>query len=62
VVARQARQYSQTGLYHVIFRGVNRQNIFEEEKDFIKFLEIIKNIKKEINMEIYEYFLSLNVI
>ncbi|HCC08157.1 MAG TPA: hypothetical protein DEP72_08400 [Clostridiales bacterium] len=62
MVARQARQYSQTGLYHVIFRGVNRQNIFEEEKDFIKFLEIIKNIKKEINMEIYEYFLSLNVI
>ncbi|OGO81919.1 MAG: hypothetical protein A2Y18_08145 [Clostridiales bacterium GWD2_32_19] len=61
-MARQARQYSQTGLYHVIFRGVNRQNIFEEEKDFIKFLEIIKNIKKEINMEIYEYFLSLNVI
>ena len=35
-MARQARQISQTGIYHVFFRGVNKQHIFEEEADYKK--------------------------
>jgi hypothetical protein len=27
---------SSTGLYHVIFRGINRLNIFEETNDYKK--------------------------
>ena len=29
---RQARQASGTGIYHVMMRGINHQNIFEDEE------------------------------
>ncbi len=31
---RQARQASETGIYHVMMRGINHQNIFEEQEDY----------------------------
>ncbi len=30
---RQQRQSSGTGVYHVMMRGINHQNIFEDEED-----------------------------
>ena len=33
-MARLARQQSGTGIYHVMLRGINRQNIFEDDEDF----------------------------
>ena len=39
-MSRPARVLSRTGMYHIIFRGINRQNLFEDEKDFSKLLEI----------------------
>ena len=30
---RQARQASGTGIYHVMMRGINHQNIFEEQEE-----------------------------
>lgn len=30
LMARQSRQPSRTGIYHVMMRGINHQNIFEE--------------------------------
>ena len=56
-MARQARQYSQTGLYHVVFRGMNRQNIFEEKNDFIKMMEVMQSLKQEMRFEIYAFCL-----
>jgi hypothetical protein len=38
-MARKPRQESGTGVYHVMMRGINRQNIFEEESDCARFLE-----------------------
>ena len=32
---RQARQASGTGIYHVMMRGINHQNIFEEPEDLL---------------------------
>jgi len=46
-MGRKAREKSQTGLYHVIFRGVSRQNIFEEERDYEKLKEILKAVQKD---------------
>jgi REP element-mobilizing transposase RayT len=46
---RVARKLSETGIYHVIFRGVNRFNIFEEDKDYEKILEIISDLKEKIS-------------
>ena len=35
---RQARELSGTGIYHVMMRGINHQNIFEEQEDYYQFL------------------------
>ena len=39
---RQAREKSQSGIYHIMLRGINRQTIFEDEEDSLKFLETLK--------------------
>ncbi|WHH58554.1 transposase [Petroclostridium sp. X23] len=59
-MSRSPRVLSQTGLYHIIFRGLNRQNIFEEDADFHKMLEILFGIKKERCVEVYAYCLMYN--
>ena len=30
---RQARKKCESGVYHVMMRGINRQDIFEDEED-----------------------------
>ena len=61
-MSRQARRLSRTGLYHVIFRGVGKQNIFEESYDYKKLKEIILRVKEEIEFELYSYcFMTNNV-
>ncbi len=35
---RQARESSGTGIYHVMMRGINHQNIFEEPEDYYQFI------------------------
>ena len=44
---RCAREKSITGIYHMILRGVNRQNIFEDEEDAVRFLGTLKKFKEE---------------
>ena len=36
---RQARRKSESGIYHIMLRGINQQQIFEDEEDSLKFLE-----------------------
>ena len=43
-MARKLRLASDSGVYHVILRGVNRQDIFENEKDFLKFLSLMERV------------------
>ena len=40
-MVRQARKTSGTGIYHVMMRGINRQNIFEDEEDYCCFKELL---------------------
>ena len=35
---RQPRESSGTGIYHVMMRGINHQNIFEDKEDYYQFL------------------------
>jgi REP element-mobilizing transposase RayT len=61
-MSRLARQFSENGLYHIVFRGVNRQSIFEEEADYNKLKTILKELKDEMKFEIYVYcFMSNHV-
>ena len=59
-MSRPPRILSSTGLYHVIFRGINHLNIFEEKEDYQKILEIIAKLKEKEDMEIYAYCLMTN--
>jgi len=59
-VSRQRRRLSQSGLYHIIFKGISRQNIFEEEKDYFKLKEIMQKVKKEMNFDLYAYCFMTN--
>ncbi|HHU31144.1 MAG TPA: transposase [Clostridia bacterium] len=57
---RVAREKSKTGIYHIILRAVNRQMIFEEDEDAIKFLETLERYKETSGYEIYAYCLMGN--
>ena len=59
-MSRPPRELSSTGLYHVIFRGINHLNIFEETEDYKKMLEIFSKLKEKENIEIYAYCLMTN--
>lgn len=59
-MSRQPRQLSGTGFYHVVFRGINRQHIFEEENDFIYLIQILQQLKVEMEFEIHAYCLMSN--
>ena len=39
---RQARRKSESGIYHIMLRGINKQVIFEDVEDNSKFLETLK--------------------
>lgn len=59
---RNARKKSETGIYHIMMRGINRQAIFEEDKDKQKLLETIKHYKEISRYEIYAYCFMENHI
>lgn len=57
---RIARDYNKLKVYHTIIRGIDKQDIFYSEKDRIKFIEIIKDMKEKYNYELYAYCLMDN--
>lgn len=59
-MSRMPRELSETGLYHIIFRGLNRQNIFEEEADFYMMKNILRKTKEENAFNIYAYCFMSN--
>ena len=59
---RQARKKSKTGIYHIMLRGINQQQIFEDSEDFSKFLQVLKDCKAISEFEIYAYCLMGNHI
>ena len=60
IMSRPARILSKTGMYHIVFRGIGRQNLFEEERDYKKMLEIIGRVKNEFSFDLYAYCLMSN--
>ena len=61
-MSRQARTKSSTGIYHVILRGINRQDIFEDNEDFLRFIETLSRYKEICEYELYGYCLMSNHI
>lgn len=66
---RSARKQSKTGIYHVMLRGINRQDIFERPEDYWKLIETLASLgevlaadmhTKQCACHIYAYCLMPN--
>jgi len=57
---RIAREKSKSGIYHVMLRGANRQEIFHDEEDCARFLETLERYKKKSEMRVYGWCLMGN--
>ena len=57
---RHARKRAESGIYHVILCGINQQQIFEEEEDNLKFLQILKECKELCGFRLLAYCLMGN--
>ena len=57
---RQARRKSESGIYHIMLRGINQQQIFEDGEDGFRFLETLSKYKEQCGYEIYAYCLMGN--
>ena len=45
---RIGREQSGTGIYHVMLRGINRQDIFEEPEDYWSFIKILFAVQERL--------------
>ncbi|MEQ8175558.1 MAG: transposase [Syntrophomonadaceae bacterium] len=57
---RTARRKSETGIYHVMLRGINRQVVFESDEERTKFLYTLKFFKEANKYKVYAYCLMDN--
>lgn len=44
---RRPRQYSGTGIYHVMLRGINRQDLFEDREDYTRILSCMQQMLEQ---------------
>ncbi len=59
-MARSGRIKSSTGIYHIMVRGINKQNIFLGEVDYLKYISLLEGYKNKIGFELYAYCLMDN--
>ena len=59
---RAARIKSNSGIYHIMLRGINQQNIFEDDEDKDKFLDVLRECKVISGYQVYGYCLMGNHI
>lgn len=57
---RHARRLSESGIYHVMLRGVNRDAIFLEEVDRERFLQSLGKVKEASGCRVLAYCLMRN--
>lgn len=59
-LARQARERSNSGIYHIMLRGIDKRNIFIDDVDREKFINGLIKAKKNGDFDIYAYCLMNN--
>ena len=57
---RHSRIKSDSNIYHIMSRALNKQLLFDEEIDYLKFLQILSIVKKEFKLRVYAYCLMSN--
>lgn len=59
---RKPREKSNSGIYHIMLRGINQQSIFEDDEDYLKFIELLGKYKLVCQYKIFSYCLMSNHI
>ncbi|WP_407400035.1 transposase [Treponema sp.] len=59
-MSRKPRVYGTSGFYHVILRGNNKQNLFNDVEDRKFFLEKLKKYSNELGIKVYAFCLMNN--
>ncbi|HHY64551.1 MAG TPA: transposase [Clostridiaceae bacterium] len=57
---RRAREKSETGIYHIMIRGANKQEIFHDNEDRSVFLDMLKEVKSISDIKVYGWCLMNN--
>ncbi|MFH1877816.1 MAG: transposase, partial [Candidatus Omnitrophota bacterium] len=60
IMPRTKRFLSDAVIYHIISRGSNRKNVFVDENDFSKYLQLAWKYKNKFSVKIYAYCLMSN--
>ena len=61
-MARSARIKSESGIYHIMLRGIDRRQLFFDDEDYQFFLSILQRYKAMCGFELYAYCLMGNHI
>ncbi len=62
IMPRAARRKSEIKMYHIMLRGINQQNVFEDDEDYQKFLQVLIECKAISKFKLYAYCLMGNHI
>ncbi|MCE5223038.1 transposase [bacterium] len=57
---RKARQISESGILHIMMRGINKQPIFFQEEHYQYFFYLMRKAKEKCHMALYAYCLMPN--
>lgn len=57
---REKRKFANSHIYHIMCRGIDRQDIFYDDYDKQFFLKQLVDVKKTLKFEIYSYCLMHN--
>ncbi len=59
-MVRQARERCESCVYHIVLRGINRQDIFFDDDDYQRFLFTLEKKKSKKQFVVYGYCLMSN--
>ena len=59
---RTARNESRTNIYHIMLRGINRQNIFEDDDDRLQFMKVLCQCREISGFTLHAFVLMSNHI
>lgn len=57
---RMAREKSETGIYHVMLRGIDKRDLFLNDSDYRQFIHYIGKAKEKVEFKVYAYCLMTN--
>lgn len=59
-IARKKREWYPGAKYHIMFRGVRKHILFQEEDDYHTFMKILELVKQRYSFELNSYCLMTN--